>query len=69
MRKGKPRHNPDKRQNQIYLYHGIDDCSYYDNLSLECFKGTPEQVKCKGNRHCCVKVEYHLMAIKKEYLK
>lgn len=58
MSKGKPRHNPDKRQNKLGAY-----CSYYEgsNRNFCCERGW-DVSKCKGNPHNCKKVEYQILA-------
>ena len=60
MTKGKPRHNPDKPQNNY------GRCPYYDGKQCEAGikYGNRNPIKiCKGNRHNCVKVEYKVHAI------
>lgn len=68
MSKGKPRHDSNKPANQYG-----SRCPYYE----EYINGTcgcevhPEiagdKLKCGGNRHNCVKVQYQKQAIKKNY--
>ena len=64
MSKGKPRHNPNKPANK-YGRH----CPYYEEYidgSTACEALLPGNVlKCGGNRHNCVKVSYHTLAILK----
>lgn len=67
MGKGKPRHNPDKRQNQLG-----DWCQCCDELSdgsLVCELGIPSHLVtevCKGNPHNCCKVAYRQWAGKSD---
>jgi hypothetical protein len=67
MGKGKPRHDPDKPANQYggrcwYFEEYIDGtcgCEVHPEIA-------GDKLKCGGNRHNCVKVEYQKQAIKKE---
>lgn len=67
MSKGKPRHYPDKPANQYgstcpYYEEYIDDtcgCEVHPEIA-------GDKLKCGGNRHNCVKVQYQKQAIKKE---
>jgi hypothetical protein len=65
MSKGKPRHNPDKPQNN---YGGI--CPYYEeypNGSASCENSFIANVNiCKGNPHNCVKIKYHKLACRSD---
>ena len=64
MSKGKPRHNPDKKQNKYG-----DWCSVCDGLT--CHAGTEQDFKtCRGNRHNCIKTFYKRLASRsnKQYL-
>lgn len=61
MSKGKPRHNPYKKQNN---YGSI--CPYYetyDNGTSSCEALIGDTSICKGNRHNCIKVKYKKLAI------
>ena len=61
MSKGKPRHNPDKKQNK---YGGF--CSYYEvypNGTACCEVLYGDAKICKGNPHNCVKCKYKKLAI------
>ena len=51
MGKNKPRHNPDKPQNNYG-----DFCQYFGECTNE------EQNVCKGNRHNCIQTELHRIA-------
>ena len=63
MRKGKPRHNPDKPANK-YGRHCPRYETYCDgSIGCEGSDLCGDQLKCKGNRHNCVKVKYHTFAI------
>lgn len=61
MGKNKPRHNPNKQQNQYG-----DWCPYADEIKGKIYcegGGTYEDtLTCKGNRHNCVKVKYKKFA-------
>ena len=64
MGKGKPRHNPDKPQNNYPTR-----CPYYDSCNgvVYCEGGYTGAAKvCKGNRHNCIKTKYHLVASLKQ---
>lgn len=65
MGKGKPRHNPDKKQNKKGNW---CDCCEEIYGHLNCEAGAPchivEEV-CKGNPHNCCKVTYRKWAGKK----
>jgi hypothetical protein len=59
MGQGRPRHNPDKKQNNYGKW-----CSYHEedskgNQSCEAGILSPT---CNGNRHNCVKEKYKLLA-------
>jgi hypothetical protein len=58
MGKGKPRHNPDKKQNKYGSW-----CNYCDDYNghLLCEQGEDAKI-CKGNPHNCVKIKYHILA-------
>jgi hypothetical protein len=56
MGKGKPRHNPDKKQNN-YGSH----CSYYEENCTYC-EALLKSTKCKGNPYNCIKSLYELAA-------
>lgn len=60
----KPRHNPDKAQNN---YGSV--CAYYEEHAngmalCECNYGDIKV--CKGNRHNCVKVKYKKLACRSD---
>ena len=63
MGKGKPRHNPEKPQNN---YGGDGQCIWCDEVNgrLECeFLCSFDVINiCRGNRHNCCKVTYHQWA-------
>ena len=62
MSKGKPRHNPDKKQNN---YGKFCSCCEEINGKLYCEVGAPQHVVetvCKGNPHNCCKVTYRKWA-------
>lgn len=62
MGKGKPRHNPNKKQN---LYGNLCDCCEVIGDHHHCMYGAPERIietVCKGNRHNCCKVTYRKWA-------
>ncbi len=66
MVKGKPRHNPDKPANNRGKH-----CPEYETMGDKCWcVAHPEidgkKLKCGGNRHNCVKVDYQKQAILKE---
>ncbi len=66
MGKGKPRHNPDKPANKRGKH-----CPEYETMGDKCWcVAHPEiegkKLKCGGNRHNCVKVDYQKQAILKE---
>jgi hypothetical protein len=66
MSKGKPRHNPDKPANKRSKH-----CPEYETMGDNCWcVAHPEidgkKLKCGGNRHNCVKVDYQKQAILKE---
>lgn len=66
MSKGKPRHNPDKKQNK---YGSTCSCCEEINGKLHCVAGAPDHVVedvCKGNPHNCCKVTYRKWAGKSE---
>lgn len=58
MGRNKPRHNPDKLQNNKG-----STCSYYEfvNGSFYCERGW-DISKCCGNPHNCIKVKYQILA-------
>ena len=65
MGKGKPRHNPDKPANKYgkrcpYWEEYINGTAGCEGSAL-----SENQLKCNGNRHNCVKVSYHTLAILK----
>lgn len=65
MGKGKPRHNPDKPANKYgkrcpYWEEYINGTAGCEGSAL-----SEKQLKCNGNRHNCVKVDYHKQAILK----
>lgn len=56
MGKGKPRHNPDKKQNNYGK-----ECQAYDGYT--CHGGCSMDIKkCKGNPHNCKKTFYARLA-------
>jgi hypothetical protein len=55
MGKGKPRHNPKKKQNQMGSY-----CSYFEREGV-CEAGHNAYV-CNGNPHNCIKEKYLALA-------
>ena len=59
MSKGKPRHDPDKRANRMNPH-----CPYYEVIDgkAHCHFYDPKELKCQGNAHNCVKVQYHKQA-------
>ena len=59
MGKDKPRHNPDKAQNNYG-----DWCQYAEEHEgkIYCEVGYGDTDSCKGNRHNCVKTKYHKLA-------
>lgn len=60
MGKGKPRRDPDKRQNRRG-----DWCQWCEELpggGLTCEGGRGDANVCKGNRHNCVKTAYRRAA-------
>ena len=66
MGKGKPRHNTDKPANKRSKH-----CPEYETMGDKCWcVAHPEidgkKLKCGGNRHNCVKVDYQKQAILKE---
>ena len=66
MSKGRPRHNPDKKQNKKGY-----QCDCYEILSSgpTCNVGTPQHIVetvCKGNPHNCCKVTYRKWGGKSE---
>ena len=69
MSKGKPRHDPDKPANQYgsrcpCFEEYIDDtcgCEVHPEIA-------GDKLKCGGNRHNCVKVDYQKQAITKRRL-
>lgn len=62
MGKGKPRHNPDKRQNKMGA-----DCPYYEEHHLGVCDG--DWRVCKGNRYNCIKTFYHRLASRSDIQK
>lgn len=70
MAKGKPRHNPDKPQNNKPLV-----CPYYETYSwmpgiAYCEGGeTNAAYICKGNPHNCIKTYLHRNASRKGEIK
>lgn len=77
MGKGKPRHNPDKRQNKKGGWCGacdngfpekVNNKSWYDVESKSwCICEHGEDVNiCKGNPHNCIKTMYHNMATRSD---
>lgn len=58
--KRKTRHNPDKPQNNYG-----DWCQYAEehNGHITCECGYGDTKICKGNRHNCVKTDYHKQAV------
>ena len=66
MGKGKPRHNPNKKQNTYGSW--CDRCEEIDS-KLHCESRTPQHIVetvCKGNRHNCCKVTYRKWAGKRQ---
>jgi len=68
MGKGKPRHDPEKRANKYGRWCPYFE-TYYDGkvgceASLE-IHNKVEDMKCRGDRHSCVKVIYQKQAIKR----
>ena len=66
MGKGKPRYYPDKPANKYGKR-----CPYYEEyingkVGCECKPFNGDILECGGNRHNCVKVKYHTLAIKKK---
>lgn len=60
MGKNKPRHNPDKNQNNYG-----DWCQWaeeYADGSIYCEGGYGDGKICHGNRHNCIKTKYHRLA-------
>lgn len=64
MSKGKPRHNPNKKQNKMGGY-----CSYYEeHLGSACCENSfiADVSICKGNPHNCVKIKYKKLACRSD---
>ena len=63
MGKGKPRHNPEKEQNNRG-----GKCQHYEGTWCHAPFNTDADVsKCKGNPHNCIKVKYKRLAIKENW--
>lgn len=59
--KNKPRHNPNKPQNNYGSF-----CQWYEkypNGTSSCEALIGDIKKCKGNPHNCIKCKYHKLAI------
>mgnify|MGYP000285691113 CR=1 FL=1 len=56
MGKGKPRQNPDKKQNKYGSF-----CNYYEEGSKYC-ETLKDSSICSGNPHNCIKVAYKVAA-------
>lgn len=68
MGRGKPRHNPDKKQNKYGNW--CDACEEVNGkLYCEAMHGTNATKICKGNPHNCCKVKYHKEATKSDIRK
>ena len=74
MGKGKPRHNPKKRQNTWGSFCPL--CERIElpdgTVILHCelfFKGAKDTLTCKGNRHNCVKIKYKRLASRSDIQK
>lgn len=68
MGKGKPRHNPYKFQHKYDGYRG-DICTYAEEDGkggIHCEGSFGDTSICKGNRHNCCKVKYHIWASQKK---
>ena len=64
MGKMKPRHNPDKPQNNKPLW--CPYCEVLQSGTLTCIRKSHEATKiCQGNPHNCIKTKYHEAAIVK----
>ena len=66
IHKGKPRHNPDKPANKRGKH-----CPEYETMGDKCWcvahpEIDGEELKCGGDRHNCVKVDYQKQAILEE---
>lgn len=60
MGKGKPRHNPQKRQNLMGMV-----CQFSDDIKEKTICAHGENTKvCKGNPHNCIKILYRKEAAK-----
>lgn len=67
MGKGKPRHNPEKKQNKYGFW--CQACDKIGNVLTCEMYGTRAAQICKGNPHNCVKVKYHKEATKSDIRK
>ena len=68
MGKGKPRHNPDKPANKYGRWCPYFETYYNGKVGCEAYLDIHDKIEdmeCKGNRHNCVKVDYHRHAILK----
>lgn len=64
MGKNKPRHNPDKPQNQHGNWCQYAEQSQSGEIYCEC--GYGQGAVCKGNRHNCIKVKYRQAATRSD---
>lgn len=67
MSKGKPRHDPNKKQNQYGFWCSAAE-EFNDSLNCELY-GRKAAAICKGNPHNCCKVLYHNEATKSDIRK
>lgn len=68
MGRGKPRNNPDKKQNKYGNW--CNACEEVNGkLYCEAMQGTNDTKICKGNPHNCCKVKYHKEATKSDIRK
>jgi O-succinylbenzoate synthase len=60
MKIGKPRHDPDKKQNKYGFW--CQCAEEHDDGTITCEGNYGDTSICKGNPHNCVKTKYHRLA-------